>query len=63
MVKEIVVNEGQVWVDQTFRQFMIIHVYKDDKGHNWVHYRSNDNPCKEFSCWVESFLERFSPVA
>lgn len=63
MVKEIVVKEGQIWIDSSFKQFMIIHVYKDQQGHDWVHYRNDGEPCKEYSCWVDSFLERFSPVA
>jgi hypothetical protein len=60
MVKEIVIHEGQIWLDSSFKEFMILHVYKDDQGHDWVHYRCNDKPCQEYSCWIESFLERFS---
>lgn len=61
MIKEVVVQEGQVWTDSYRREFMVLHRYTDPHGHEWVHYRQNDCPtCREHCCWLESFLERFT---
>jgi Neuraminidase (sialidase) len=39
--------------------FTVIHLVESD-GHTWVHYRNNDkNAPAEYSCYVESFLDRF----
>jgi hypothetical protein len=61
MIKDIDVQQGQVWKDSSFKEFMILHLYTDSQGHTWVHYRQNDcTNCREYSCWIESFLERFN---
>jgi hypothetical protein len=46
------------WTDTQGNYFQIIHVIMDDKGHEWVHYR-RERDAEEFSCWTESFLQRF----
>ncbi len=53
-------NKGSRWVsrDGSSREFTIIDV-KDVEGHTWVHYRDNNSPPKEYSCYLESFLSRF----
>jgi len=37
--------------------FYVIHIVEVD-GQTWVHYRKNKDS-KEYSCYLESFLERF----
>ena len=50
---------GSKWssIDDTF---VVIHVIELD-GHTWVHYRKEPNET-EYSCYVESFVERFTPL-
>lgn len=56
------VKQGQIWKDSRRKCFMVLDTYKDDEGHEWVHYRSNDKgDITEYSCWVESFVSRFTP--
>lgn len=49
------------WADTQGNRFQIIHVITDDAGHEWVHYR-RERDAEEFSCWTESFLQRFTSV-
>ena len=51
------VKLGSVWVDTTaHRQFVVISRTEID-GNVWIHYRNNQG--KEFSCYEESFKQRF----
>ena len=50
------------------KKFVVLHVLEQD-GHTWVHYRDelpanrfSTDGCKEYSCFQESFLQRFSPL-
>lgn len=58
------VVEGTVWQGTTREdRFQVIHVIVDSEGHEWVHYRKIfPDHCQEYSCWTESFLQRFSEV-
>jgi len=57
------IKEGSVWVSSDNKQFTVLHLVEDDSGHTWVHYRSNPKKeCTEYSCYVESFLERFTEL-
>lgn len=58
------VKVGSIWRTAEDKRFMVINVVEAE-GHTWVHYRehSNKKPAvesKEYSCYVESFVERFS---
>jgi len=62
------VKEGSVWYGtERSKQFLVLHVVEQD-GHTWVHYRDHPTSgrplleCKEYSCYIESFLQRFSEV-
>ena len=60
------VNVGSIWRTTEDRQFMVLSVVEDN-GHTWVHYREHDMKrptleCKEYSCYEESFLARFTPM-
>jgi len=54
------VTEGSKWVSPENKQFHVIHVVEVE-GHTWVHYISDDTQAKEYSCYIESFLQRFTP--
>jgi hypothetical protein len=44
------------------KKFIVLHTVEQD-GHTWVHYRDEvGNPPREYSCYKESFLQRFSPM-
>lgn len=56
------VKVGTRWWGQDGKKFVVIHVIEQE-GHTWVHYRDDrrDEP-REYSCYLESFLSRFSPL-
>ena len=59
------VKEGTVWGTSDGKRFRVISV-TELEGHTWVHYREDRGikvpviECKEYSCYVESFVQRFS---
>lgn len=61
------VKEGSIWasVDKKFRVISVTEV----DGHAWVHYREElgikvpTKECKEYSCYLESFVLRFKSIA
>ena len=62
------VKEGSVWRTTDDKKFRVLSV-TEVEGHTWVHYRQDLGikvpvvECKEFSCYIESFVERFSESA
>ena len=55
-------NEGSRW-DGTNKVFVVISEVEAEDGHEWVYYREEKgNPPKEYSCYKESFLQRFRPL-
>ena len=53
-------KQGEVWVSSDHMRFRVIEVVKVD-DHMWVYYR-NEKTGQEYSCYQESFEQRFSPV-
>jgi hypothetical protein len=58
------VKVGSIWRSAEDRQFMVIGVVEAE-GHTWIHYREHaaKKPvieCREYSCYEESFVTRFS---
>jgi hypothetical protein len=50
-------KDGSKWSGSDGKKFYVIStVWVDD--HNWVYYKSLDNGT-EYSCYLESFVERF----
>ena len=55
------------WHDGKEKMFVVLDVVEND-GHMWVHYREDakhNKPvieCKEYSCYLESFTLRFTPL-
>jgi len=52
-------KEGSRWATIT-ETFVVLHTIELN-GHIWIHYRLESSD-REYSCYVESFLERFTPV-
>lgn len=56
------VKDGSFWTSNDGKEFVVLHTIELD-GKVWVHYRDQDCPeCREYSCYVESFIARFNPV-
>jgi len=59
------VRPGTRWWDGTNKRFLVLAVVETDDGHTWVHYREDKGiktpatDCKEYSCYIESFEQRF----
>lgn len=50
---------GSRWGDTDAKIFHVMAVVELD-GHTWVHYEQDKvNESREFSCYLESFLQRF----
>lgn len=59
------VKSGSIWGGSDGRRFRVIDVVAVE-GHTWVHYRNDNgykpvNEIKEYSCYIESFVTRFTP--
>lgn len=56
------VIKGSKWWAGQGEQFVVLDVITIE-GYTWVHYRNDGkNPTTEYSCYLESFLQRFSPL-
>jgi hypothetical protein len=54
------VKPNSRWLSNSREQFVVLHIIEDSQGHTWVHYRQDHaEGNREYSCYVESFLERF----
>ena len=52
-------KDGSKWIGHNHLDvFRVLHTVELD-GHMWIHYRQ-DSSAKEYSCYLESFLSRFS---
>ena len=59
------VESGSKWMGAEGNQFRVLNVVTLEDGHTWVYYiKNNADPesCREYSCYVESFLERFTEI-
>ena len=55
-------KEGSKWGGTDGKVFHVMHVI-DVEGKTWVHYEQDKiNESREFSCYLESFLQRFNPL-
>jgi hypothetical protein len=63
----VIVKQGSRWGTADRKHFLVLSVTEID-GHTWVHYREDRGikvpaiECKEYSCYLESFVQRFSPL-
>ena len=58
------IEKGSVWQSVNGRTFQVISEVTVE-GNEWIYYRrldSNIEEPKEFSCYKESFLERFVQI-
>lgn len=60
------VKPGSLWRSVDDKKFRVIHVIDDQDNNTWVHYRDETREFtkdpKEYSCYLESFVHRFSPT-
>lgn len=55
----MILKEGSRWTGGN-KQFILLHEVETD-GHVWVHYRDEQgSPPREYSCYKDSFLSRFT---
>lgn len=58
------VKHGSKWSAGNGKTFQVINVIEVD-GHTWVYYRDLkvfNEEIKEYSCYIESFLQRFTQL-
>ena len=56
------IKQGSRWSGGDHKTFMVLHTIERD-GHTWIHYRDEEgDPPKEYSCYQESFVQRFSEI-
>jgi hypothetical protein len=56
------IKEGTRWWAGEGKKFIILALVEEDKN-IWVHYREDiGDPPKEYSCYLESFLQRFNQL-
>ena len=58
------IKQGSKWDDGKGNIFRVIQIVQIE-GHTWVHYindRLLEDENREYSCYQESFLSRFSPL-
>jgi hypothetical protein len=59
-----IIKEGSKWDSANGKVFRVIQVVEVE-GHTWIHYindRLPENENREYSCYLESFLSRFTPL-
>ncbi len=61
------VQPGTLWGSADGKRFRVISV-TEIEGHTWVYYRDNrgwsvsEDQIREYSCYLESFLSRFTQM-
>jgi hypothetical protein len=57
------VTPGSRWKDSNYETYVVIDI-ANINGKNWIYYRldrmSDENKTREFSCYEESFVARFT---
>ena len=55
------IKEGTIWWGSSGKRFVVINEVTTEDGQVWIYYRDElGNPAREYSCYKESFLQRFS---
>jgi hypothetical protein len=57
------IKEGSRWTGNDHsKKFIVLHEIEKD-GHDWIHYRDEaGDPPREYSCYKDSFLSRFTAL-
>ena len=61
----MIIKQGSRWLSSQHQQFIVLADEVTLADGIWIHYREDnnqDNP-REFSCFKDSFLSRFTPDA
>jgi hypothetical protein len=59
-----IIKEGSKWSGSSGAIFRVINIIQIE-GHTWIHYIKDNAPEeseREYSCYLESFTSRFSPL-
>lgn len=57
------IRNNSLWSSAAGSRFLVLNTYTDGEDIKWVHYRQFDcDECREFSCYQEAFLSRFTEV-
>jgi hypothetical protein len=57
------IQNNSLWSSAAGSRFLVLNTYTDGEDIKWVHYRQFDcDECREFSCYQEAFLSRFTEV-
>jgi hypothetical protein len=59
-----IIKEGSKWNNGQGKIFRVLHTIEVEE-HTWVHYIKDNAPedeTREYSCYQESFLSRFTPL-
>jgi len=57
------IKMGTRWTSSDSNVFHVMSVVECQDGHTWVHYEQDGiNESKTFSCWLDSFVLRFTPI-
>jgi hypothetical protein len=54
---------GSKWTGHgTHEVFRVLNTINMNDGHTWIHYCLDSDGDQSYSCYVESFLERFREI-
>ena len=54
-------KSGSRWASQGSHEiFRVLNIIEMNDGHIWVHYCKDNDGERNYSCYLESFLERFT---
>lgn len=57
------VKQGSHWVSSGYEKVFVVISTAEIEGQQWVYYRDlKGDPPREYSCFLESFEQRFSPL-
>lgn len=56
-------KDGSVWMANNGERFRVINsIFLEEDSHYWIHYMKTGDNRETYSCYVESFLSRFTEV-
>lgn len=63
------IKEGSRWSGGGYDKVFVVLAEVETNGNVWIHYRDENRNnkfstegCREYSCYKESFLQRFNPL-
>jgi hypothetical protein len=57
------IKNNSIWRGKSGSRFLVLKTYTDSEDMKWVRYQQYDcEECREFTCYEEAFLSRFTEV-